>query len=445
MLAPSVTEFHARLTAREACIGVIGLGYVGLPLCMAIANSGSRVLGFDVDPEKVACLTEGHSYITHISDDEVRDLTRTGLFAATDDFARLPEADVILICVPTPLSDHREPDLGAVENTAHKIARHLRPGQLVILESTSYPGTSEEVVRPVLEATGLKSGTDFFIAYSPEREDPGSPSFTTSRIPKVVGGDGPDAAALANAFYSSFVVQTVPVSTMATAEAVKITENIFRAVNIALVNELKVIYRDMGVDIWEVIEAAKTKPFGFMPFYPGPGLGGHCVPIDPFYLTWKAREFGTYTRFIELAGEINSAMPDYVINQLARELDARARKGLNGARVLVLGVAYKKNVGDVRESPAFRIFKLLEARKAAFDYYDPFVPQIPILREYPHFSGMASVKWDPDAFASYDAAVIVTDHDCVDYAALVRSVPLVADTRNACARAGATAPNVVSC
>jgi len=355
------------------------------------------------------------------------------------------EADVILICVPTPLNEHREPDLSAVENTARTIAQQLRPGQLVILESTGYPGTSEEAIRPILEATGLKSGADFFIAYSPEREDPGSPDFTTLRIPKVVGGDGPDALALADAFYASFVVQTVLVSTMATAEAVKITENIFCAVNIALVNELKVIYRDMGVDIWEVIEAAKTKPFGFMPFYPGPGLGGHCVPIDPFYLTWKAREFGTYTGFIELAGEINSAMPDYVVSQLARELDARARKGLNGARVLVLGVAYKKNIGDVRESPAFRIFKLLDSRKADLDFYDPFVPELPDMPEYPQFAGRKCVEWDPGAFAGYDAAVIITDHDCVDYTGLAASVPLVMDTRNACVRAGAAAPNIVSC
>jgi UDP-N-acetyl-D-glucosamine dehydrogenase len=445
MQQPSVPDLLANLKNKTACIGVIGLGYVGLPLCMAIAHSGSKVLGFDVDPAKVASLAEGRSYIRHIGDDQVQGLSRSGLFSATDDFARLPEADVILICVPTPLSEHREPDLSAVESTARTIAGHLRPGQLVILESTSYPGTSEEVIRPVLEATGLKSGRDVFIAYSPEREDPGSPDFTTSRIPKVVGGDGPDALALADAFYAGFVVQTVPVSTMATAEAVKITENIFRAVNIALVNELKVIYRDMGVDIWEVIEAAKTKPFGFMPFYPGPGLGGHCVPIDPFYLTWKAREFGTYTRFIELAGEINSAMPDYVVSQLARELDARARKGLNGARVLVVGVAYKKNIGDVRESPAFRIFKLLDGRKADFDYYDPYVPELPDMREYPQFAGRKCVAWDPGALAGYDAAVIVTDHDCVDYAGLVGNVPLVVDTRNACVRAGVAGPNIVSC
>ena len=345
--------------------------------------------------------------------------------------------------MPTPLTAHREPDLTYVENTAKAIAPHLRPGQLVVLESTTYPGTTRDVVKPILEASGLKSGRDFFLAFRPEREDPGNAKFSTRVIPKVVGGDGTAAAEIADALYSTFVPKTVPVSSPETAEAVKLTENIFRSVNIALVNELKVVYAAMGIDVWEVIEAAKTKPFGFMPFYPGPGLGGHCIPIDPFYLTWKAREYELSTRFIELAGEINTAMPRYVVARLADELDARAGKGLNGARILMLGLAYKKNVDDIRESPAFKLIELLEKRGAACDFHDPYVPVVPRSREHPDMAGRKSVPLDPAAVAGYDAVLIVTDHDNVDYVSVAKSARLVVDTRNACARAGAVGPHIV--
>ena len=329
------------LETKDAVVGVIGLGYVGLPLALTAAHAGYRVLRFDINPSHVDDVNAGQSYIKHISPEVVANAVASGRFEATTDFDRLNEPDAILICVPTPLSRHRDPDLSFVVDTTRAITKRLRPGQLIVLESTTYPGTTDEVVRPILEETGLESGTDFFLAFSPEREDPGNPDFGTSTIPKVVGGDGPDALALANALYSQLVVRTVPVSSTATAEAVKLTENIFRAVNIALVNELKVVYEAMGVDVWEVIDAAKTKPFGFMPFYPGPGLGGHCIPIDPFYLTWKAREFGMETRFIELAGQINTAMPRVVVDRTAEALNQAAGKGLKGARVLLIGAAYK--------------------------------------------------------------------------------------------------------
>jgi UDP-N-acetyl-D-glucosamine dehydrogenase len=351
--------------------------------------------------------------------------------------------DAILICVPTPLSAHLEPDLRFVEETTRTIAKTLRRGQLVILESTTYPGTTVEVCRPILETSGLMCGRDFHLAFSPEREDPGNINFSTSRIPKVVGGDGTVALELASALYSGFVVGVVPVSSAATAEAVKITENVFRAVNIALVNELKVIFGAMGIDIWEVIEAAKTKPFGFMPFYPGPGLGGHCIPIDPFYLTWKAKEYGVSTRFIELAGQINTAMPGHVVSETAKALDAQVRKGLNGSRVLVLGVAYKKNIDDSRESPALRLMELFEARGSEVHFYDPFIPVIPSTREHPTLTGRASVPWNAETLASFDVALIATDHDGVDYAALAKHARLIVDTRNACARAGLAGPHIV--
>ncbi len=437
-------ELLARLKNKQAPIGIIGLGYVGLPLCMAIARSGAPVVGFDIDPFKAETLAKGKSYIKHISDSDVQELAASGRFRATADFAELKGMDAILICVPTPLTAHLEPDLSYVEATTHTIAKHLRPGQLIILESTTYPGTTVEICKPILEAQGLKSGVDFFLAFSPEREDPGNIDFSTSRIPKVVGGDGPLALDLADALYSGFVVKTVRVSSAATAEAVKITENVFRAVNIALVNELKIIYGAMGIDVWEVIDAAKTKPFGFMPFYPGPGLGGHCIPIDPFYLTWKAKEFGISTRFIELAGQINTAMPAHVISEVAKALDATARKGLNGTRVLVLGIAYKKNIDDARESPALHLMEMLEARGAKTDYYDPFIPKMPNTREHKSLNGRESIKWDAKALAAYDVVLIATDHDGVDYPALARHATLIVDTRNACARAGLRAPHIVA-
>jgi UDP-N-acetyl-D-glucosamine dehydrogenase len=424
-------ELHRRILARAARVGVVGLGYVGLPLVRAAAERGFAVLGFDIDPAKVEALNAGRSYIRHIPSATVADLVERRRFEATADFARTAAADVLLLCVPTPLTRHREPDLGHVVSTAEAIAPHLRRGQLVVLESTTYPGTTREVLAPILERGGLRSGRDVFLAYSPEREDPGSASFTTASIPKVVGGDGAEALRLARAFYDQIVVRTVPVSSTATAEAVKLTENIFRAVNIALANELKLVFEAMGVDVWEVIDAAKTKPFGFMPFYPGPGLGGHCIPIDPFYLTWKAREYGVATRFIELAGEINTAMPRHVVTRLAECLDARFGRGLNGARVLVLGVAYKKNVDDIRESPALEIMDLLAARGAEVAYHDPFVAEIPGSRAHARLARRRSVALTPEELGAFEAVLVVTDHDDIDYQQVVAAARLVVDTRNA--------------
>lgn len=419
-----------RYTERSASVGIIGLGYVGLPLARAFTQVGIRVVGFDVDPEKVQQLNAGQSYIRHIAPPTVAQMVAAG-FRATANFAELEKVDAILICVPTPLTRHREPDMSYIVNTTAAIFPHLRRGHLIVLESTTYPGTTTEVMRPILEAGGLKSGIDFFLAYSPEREDPGNPNFETSTIPKVVGGDGIAAQRLAHALYSQVVEKTIVVSSAATAEAVKLTENIFRAVNIALVNELKIVYERMGINVWEVIDAAKSKPFGFMAFYPGPGLGGHCIPIDPFYLTWKAREFEVATRFIELAGEINTAMPAYVVHQTAQALDRRFSKGLNGAHVLLLGVAYKKNVDDVRESPAFKLMELLEHRGAKVDYFDPFVPEIKITREHPTLAGRRCIPWDLKSLNAYDVALICTDHDGVDYNALADNCKLLVDTRNA--------------
>jgi UDP-N-acetyl-D-glucosamine dehydrogenase len=438
-----VEALHRRFVAREAAVGVIGLGYVGLPLVGAILGSGFTVLGFDIDAEKVAQLNAGRSYIRHIPDATIEGWRRGGRFNAVADFARLGEVDAVLICVPTPLTRHREPDLAYVVGTTEAIAPELRRGQLIVLESTTYPGTTREVMQPILERGGLKSGVDFFLAYSPEREDPGNTQFSTTKIPKVVGGDGPDALRLVTAFYDQFVSGTIPVSSPETAEAVKLTENIFRAVNIALVNELKMVYAAMGIDVWEVIKAASTKPFGFMPFYPGPGLGGHCIPIDPFYLTWKAREYDISTRFIELAGEVNTRMPHYVVERLSGALNERFGKSLKGTRILLLGIAYKKNVDDIRESPAFKLMELIEARGASVAYHDPFVPEIPLSREHQEFAGRRSTALAPEALRAFDAALICTDHDGVDYRIVAECCPLVVDTRNACAHAGIAAASVV--
>lgn len=421
-----------KIETRGALIGIIGLGYVGLPLAHAVHGAGYRVLGFDVAADKVAMFNQGISPIGSVSSEALGHMTMDGRFQATADFTRLNEPDIILICVPTPLNTHREPDMTYIVNSVEAIAKCLRPGQLVVLESTTYPGTTDEVMRPVLEHGGLVSGRDFYLAYSPEREDPGNPEYKTSGIPKVVGGDGEVALQLACDFYSGFVPSVVPVSNTATAEAVKLMENIFRSVNIALVNELKHVYGRMGINIWEVIEAAKTKPFGFMPFYPGPGLGGHCIPIDPFYLTWKAREYDVPTRFIELAGEINSRAPYQVIDRLVRELSDRKAKSARDARILMLGVAYKKNVEDMRESPALVLMQELEDRGARVDYYDPFVPQLAQTRAHPRLAGRPSVEWHLDNFCGrYDVALICTDHDGIDYDGLVGAIDLVIDTRNA--------------
>jgi UDP-N-acetyl-D-glucosamine dehydrogenase len=416
---------------RSARIGVVGLGYVGLPLAEAFAREEFSVTGFDIDEAKVRLLNEGKTYIRHIPDARIAAIVDSGKFSASTDFSDAADMDAILICVPTPLTRFREPDLKFIISTGEAIAPHLRAGQLVVLESTTWPGTTTEVLKPILEAGGLRSGDDFYLAYSPEREDPGNPDYGATTIPKVVGGDGEAALHLASTLYGQIVGQVVPVSSAATAEAVKLTENIFRAVNIALANELKLVYDRMGIDVWEVIDAAKTKPFGYMPFYPGPGLGGHCIPIDPFYLTWKAREHGISTRFIELAGEINTDMPRHVVRRLGDALDAQTGKGLNGARILLIGLAYKKNVDDTRESPALTIIELMEERGAAVDYYDPYVAEIPMTREHAALAGRQSVGWSQETLASYDAAFICTDHDDVDYAELVAHSRLVVDTRNA--------------
>jgi UDP-N-acetyl-D-glucosamine dehydrogenase len=418
-----VEALHRSFVAREATIGVIGLGYVGLPLVGAILGSGFAVLGFDIDTEKVAQLNAGRSYIRHIPDATVAGWRHGGRFNAVAEFARLGEVDAVLICVPTPLTRHREPDLAYVVGTTEALAPELRRGQLIVLESTTYPGTTREVMRPILERGGLRSGVDFFLAYSPEREDPGNTQFSTTKIPKVVGGDGPDALRLVTALYDQFVSGTIPVSSPETAEAVKLTENIFRAVNIALVNELKMVYAAMGIDVWEVIKAAATKPFGFMPFYPGPGLGGHCIPIDPFYLTWKAREYDISTRFIELAGEVNTRMPHYVVERLSGALNERFGKSLKGTR--------------------FKLMELIEARGARVAYHDPFVPEIPLSREHQEFAGRRSMALTPAVLGAFDAALICTDHDEVDYRLVAECCPLVVDTRNACAHAGVMAASIV--
>ena len=425
-----------RFHDRSAVIGVIGLGYVGLPLLCTAGERGFSVLGFDIDRSKVDRLNAGDSYIRHISACTIGALRQAGRMSATDDFSRLLEVDAIVLCVPTPLSRQREPDLSYVVRTTEAVAAHLRPGQLVVLESTTYPGTTRDIMRPILERSGLRSGRDFFLAYSPEREDPGNSAFLTRDIPKVLGGDGPDALRLAEALYGQLVASTVPVSSLETAEAVKLTENIFRAVNIALVNELKVVFDAMGIDIWEVIDAAKTKPFGYMPFYPGPGLGGHCIPIDPFYLTWKAREFNVTTRFIELAGEVNTAMPRRVVDKAAEALSERAARALNGARILVIGVGYKKNVDDTRESPALEIMELLERRGGAVSFHDPLLAEIPPTREHPRLTGRRSTALTPSGLTEFDLVLICTDHDTVDYDMLLKHAALIIDTRNVCARRG---------
>src|SRR6266853_4144228 len=425
-------------------IAVIGLGYVGLPLSFQFARSGVTVLGLDIDTNKVDALNQGKSYIKHITADSVAEATKSGAFSASTDFSRIKEVSSIIICVPTPLNKNREPDISYILDTGKNIARHLQKGMLVVLESTTYPGTTDEDLRGVLEiGSGLEAGKDFHLAFSPEREDPGNPNSQVAIIPKIVGGYTPACLEKAKHLYSQAIKTLVPVSSCRIAEAAKLLENTFRGVNIALVNELKVVYDAMGIDVWEVINAAKTKPFGFMPFYPGPGLGGHCIPIDPFYLTWKSREYGQNTRFIELAGQINSSMPQHVVHKLACAIDAHRGKGLNGARILVLGIAYKKNVDDTRESPGLRIIEMLEQRGAKVSYYDPYVPVIPETREHKLLAGRRSLDWSPTDFGSYDAILIVTDHDDVDYGELVANAQLVIDTRNVCRRAGFVSPRVL--
>ena len=411
----------------SAVVGVIGLGYVGLPLMAAFHRAGFKVVGYDIDPEKIALLHRGENYLKHLGATLVSDMLGDR-FDATADFARLAESDAIIVCVPTPLGHHLEPDLSYIEKTADAIARTLRPGQLIVLESTTYPRTTREVMLPRFEATGKKLGTDFFLAFSPEREDPGRKDHNTVTIPKLVGGIDAASGDVATALYAKAIKQVIRVSSAEVAEAAKLLENIYRSVNIALVNEMKVVLDAMGIDVWEVVDAAKTKPFGFQAFYPGPGLGGHCIPIDPFYLTWKAREYGHVTRFIELAGEINRGMPDYVVQQLVLALNDRSRS-VKGSRVLVLGLAYKPDVDDVRESPSFELIEKLEHLGARVDYHDPYVPRTHKMRE--HDLHMSSVTLSAESIATYDCVLISTNHANVDYALVAKHAQLIVDTRNA--------------
>lgn len=414
-------------------IAIVGLGYVGLPLSLQFARSGVRVIGLDVDQAKVEAILKGRSYIRHIPADDIARAVGEQSLTASTDFAHVREAQAVIICVPTPLNKNREPDISYILNTGNAIAPHLQRGTLVVLESTTYPGTTDEDLRAVLEkGSGLKAGVDFNLAFSPEREDPGNPNSRVADIPKVVGGLTPACLEKAKALYGRAIATIVPVSSCRAAEATKLLENIFRGVNIALVNELKVVYGAMGIDIWEVINAAKTKPFGFMPFYPGPGLGGHCIPIDPFYLTWKAREYGHATRFIELAGEVNTAMPEWVINRVAEALNDH-RKSVKGSRVLVIGLAYKANVDDMRESPTFVLMDKLVERGAEVSYYDPYIPVIRPTREHGHWTGTASVTWNHESIGAFDAVLISTAHACVNYRELADWAAIIIDTRNAMA------------
>jgi UDP-N-acetyl-D-glucosamine dehydrogenase len=442
----ALANFQSKVEAKAAQVGIVGLGYVGLPLALLFARNGFAVTGFDLDPSKVTMLQRGESYIRHISETVIAEHIHNKRFQATTDFSHLREMDAILICVPTPLDPHREPDLSFVRNTVEVLTPHLRRGQLVVLESTTYPGTTEEVVLPILEKSGMQCPispyltdgrdvtageepeTDFLLAFSPEREDPGNKQFQTHQVPKIIGGVNASSARGAQALYSRAFEQTHLVSSTRAAEMTKILENTYRAVNIALVNELKLLCLRAGIDIWEVIEAAKTKPFGFTAFYPGPGLGGHCIPIDPFYLTWKAREYEFPTRFIELAGEINASMPEHVVVSLVDALNQR-KQCLQDARVLVLGIAYKKDIDDPRESPSLKIMELLQAGGARVDYHDPYFPRLPKMRK--HDFGLESVEPTPEALAKYDVVVIATDHSTYDYPAIVRHARLVIDTRNA--------------
>jgi UDP-N-acetyl-D-glucosamine dehydrogenase len=435
-----ISALKDRITRRDYGIGIVGAGYVGLPLALTFAEAGFPVIAFDVDPAKVAQLNAGSTYIRSISAERIGGLVGQGRLTATDDMTALGKPDAIIACVPTPLNRYREPDLQFVEKTTAAIAKTLRPGQLVCLESTTYPGTTEELLLPALSAGGLVVGRDFWLAFSPEREDPGNASYTTSRIPKVVGGLTPGCLELVSHLYAQVMEKVVPVSSPRVAEASKILENVYRAVNIALVNELKVAFDKMGIDVWEVIAAAKTKPFGFQAFYPGPGLGGHCIPIDPFYLTWKARQYDVVTRFIELAGEINSAMPEYVVQKLADALNERGR-ALKGAKILLMGLAYKKDVDDPRESPAFKILTLLVQKGALADYSDPYFPHMPSMRNYQFRAD--SVDLTPDAVRGYDAVVLVTDHSTFPYAAVHQSASLIIDTRNAFGQRGLAGAHVV--
>lgn len=413
-------------------VGIVGLGYVGLPLALQFVSKNINVIGFDVDETKIRALNGGNSYIRYILPATINAANLSGNFQATSDFSKAIQCDAIIICVPTPLTKHREPDIKYILSAGRSIADYIQPNTVVILESTTYPGTTDEDLRPVLEAgSKLKAGVDFHLAFSPEREDPGNGKFNTGNIPKVVGGLTPACAVAAKTIYEVGGINTVGVSSNRAAEATKLLENIFRCVNIALVNELKIVFDKMDIDIWEVVNAAKTKPFGYMPFYPGPGLGGHCIPIDPFYLTWKAREFGVPTKFIELAGETNTEMPHYVVEKLIDGLSSQG-KAIKDAFILLSGVAYKKDVDDMRESPSFVIWEMLQKRGARVHYYDPYIPVIPAMHEHPQFAGEQSIELNPIALKTQDAILILTDHSNVDYNLIAEHSQLMVDTRNAC-------------
>ena len=442
-------NFLQKIENKTAVIGIVGLGYVGLPLGLEFAEKDFFVLGFDIDETKIPVLNSGKTYIKHIKADRIKNAVDNKKFEATSDFSRLPEVDAIIIAVPTPLDEHREPDISFIENSGKAIAKYLRKGQIVVLESSTYPGTTDEVLLPLFENVEftqnkenpkkLVVGEDFYLAFSPEREDPNNPNFTTATIPKVVGGVTPNCSKIANAVYSGVIVKTVPVSSTRAAEATKLLENIYRSINIALVNELKMVFDRMGIDVWEVIDAASTKPFGFNAFYPGPGLGGHCIPIDPFYLTWKAREFEINTKFIELAGEINTYQPYYVVERTMDFLNEK-RKTLNGSKVLLLGAAYKKNIDDMRESPSLKLIEILRERGAEVSYSDPYIPVLPKTRKYKF--DMSSVELTEENIKKYDVILLSTDHDDFDYKFIVEHAQLIVDTRNAFGKRGLKTENI---
>lgn len=423
-----IMDLLQKINENKAVIGVVGLGYVGLPLLMEFVEQGFNTIGFDIDQFKVDKLNAGESYIKHIDEDRVKSVRATKLFEASSDFKRIKEVDCILICVPTPLTKHREPDVSYISGTAETLSKNIREGQFIVLESSTYPGTTEEILKPILEKSGLKGDKDFWVAFSPEREDPNNPNFNTRTIPKVIGANTEYARQLASALYEKVIVKTVPVSSSQAAEATKLLENIFRSVNIAMVNEMKMIFDKMGIDVWEVINAASTKPFGFMPFYPGPGLGGHCIPIDPFYLTWKAREFEMNTRFIELAGEVNTSMPHWVVSKVMDALNDH-EKSIKGSKILLLGAAYKKDIDDPRESPSFKLIEIMLEKGALVDYNDPLIPELPDMRAYD--IKKKSVALTPENLAAYDCVLISTDHTAYDWDFIVKHSKLVVDTRNA--------------
>jgi UDP-N-acetyl-D-glucosamine dehydrogenase len=434
-----------KIKNKSLVVGIVGMGYVGLPLGLAFATKKIKVLGFDLDARKVKLLSQGKTYIKHISEKKIKEAVNSGKLKATTDFSRLPEVDAIIICVPTPLDEHREPDMSYVVNTAKTVAKYLRKGQLVTLESTTYPGTTDEILQPLFEnATNagknkFKVGKDFYLAFSPEREDPNNPDYSTETIPKVVGGVTSKCLEIATALYDHVIIKTVPVSSPGVAEATKLLENIYRSVNIALVNELKMVFDKMKIDVWEVIRAASTKPFGYTPFYPGPGLGGHCIPIDPFYLTWKAREFEINTKFIELAGEINTYQPYYVVEKSIEVLN-KYKKAMNGSKVLILGASYKKDIDDMRESPSLKLIEIFLGKGASVDYYDPFVPILPKTRKYQF--DMKSITVTKEKLKSYDLVVLSTDHSNFDYKFIGFNAKIIIDSRNAFESRGMKGKNI---